>query len=243
MNGRAVFVGIALILGTTTEVFASSGDLKKEILDVAGRRHQYFVFAPGGIGDTPVPMLVLLHGSGRDGRSLINPWKKIAERERLILVAPNAIDPAGWQNPVDGPEALIAIAEDVVTRHSVDKTRVYLFGHSAGAVFGLLMPIWEPRYFAAVSVHAGAIPRGSEGLAQDAARAVKRKTPIQIQVGTSDRFFPLDDVRATRNLLTASGFFIDLREIAGHDHNYYSMSERINEDAWRFFATQRMRAK
>ena len=58
-------------------------------------------------------MLVLLHGSGHDGRSLLDPWKKLATREGLVLVAPNAQNSAAWQSPADGPKALIAIAEAV----------------------------------------------------------------------------------------------------------------------------------
>src|SRR5690349_4299047 len=125
-------------------------------------------------------MVVLLHGSGRDGRSLLDPWRKLADREGLILVAPNAINPAVWQTVLDGPEALISIIENVKKQYAVDSTRIYLFGHSGGAVFGLFMLLWKPTYFAAVSIHAGALPQWSEGEAQQAARAAKRKTPIHI---------------------------------------------------------------
>ena len=112
--------------------------------------------------------------------------------------------------------------------------RVYLFGHSAGAVFALMMPLWEPEYFAAVAIHAGAIPRGAEGNVQSSLQEPKRKTPIQIQVGTNDPFFPVQVVRQTRDLFSAGGFTIDLREIPRHDHNYYVVSDQINREAWAF---------
>jgi poly(3-hydroxybutyrate) depolymerase len=238
---RCLFIGVVFALPVS--LFAASDGIRKDSLEVLGKRHQYFVFVPDTVASGPAPMLILLHGYGRDGRSLVDPWKNLAAREGLILVAPNAVNPIGWQNPIDGPEVLIGIADAVKKQYPVDSSRVYLFGHSAGAVFALLMPLWEPRYFAAVSVHAGAIPRGSEALAEDAARAVRRKTPIQIQAGISDRFIPMEFVRSTRTLLTANGFTVELREIPRHDHNYYSTSKEINEEAWRFLKDRRMESK
>jgi hypothetical protein len=42
-------------------------------------------------------MLVLLHGSGHDGRLLIDPWRPLVSKERIVLVAPNSVDPSLWQ--------------------------------------------------------------------------------------------------------------------------------------------------
>ena len=228
-------VCIAVTCALQPSLFAASGGLSKENLDFEGRRHEYFVFVPKmDAGGAPPPMLVLLHGSGHDGRSLLDPWKKLATREGLVLVAPNAQNSAAWQSPADGPKALTAIAEAVKKQYAVDPNRVYLFGHSAGAVFALLMSLWEPRYFAAIAVHAGAIPPGNEDQVQSALQAAKRKTPIQIQVGTDDPFFPVQAVRATRDLFSRGGFTVDVREIPRHDHNYYVVSDQINREALAF---------
>jgi poly(3-hydroxybutyrate) depolymerase len=229
-----------LLIICACSVFAASGTIRKEALEIAGAKHDYFVFAPNTAGNTPAPMIVLLHGSGRDGRSLLDPWRKLAGREGVILLAPNAINSVAWQTVLDGPGALISIVENVKKHYAVDPGRIYLFGHSGGAVFALLMLLWEPRYFAAISVHAGAFPEWSKAEAERAARGTDRKTPIQIQVGTEDPLFPLQEVRQTRDLLAAAGFTVDLREIAHHDHNYAAMSSRINEQAWNFFSSKRL---
>jgi enterochelin esterase-like enzyme len=44
----------------------------------------------------------------------------------------------------------------------------------------------------------------------------------------------LRGVRKTRDLLKKSGFPVHYVELQGHDHNYYSLSEQINSDAWDF---------
>jgi predicted peptidase len=178
---------------------------------------------------------MLLHGSGHDGRSLLDPWKSLAQREGLLLVAPNSLNPQVWNIPRDGPTALIRIADVVRKRYSADPRRMYLFGHSGGAVFALWLSVGKPDYFAAIAVHAGAIVgAGPESQLQRAVGIVVRKTPIQIQVGTEDLDFPLAAVRRTADLFRAGGFAIDLREIPGHTHDYYSVSDRINRDAWEF---------
>jgi poly(3-hydroxybutyrate) depolymerase len=237
-----VYVSVTCVLPLS--LFAASGGLSKESIDFEGNRHEYLIFVPKmNTGSAPAPMLVLLHGSGHDGRSLLYPWKKLAARKGVVLVAPNAQNAAGWQSPADGPGALISIAGAVKKQYGVDANRVYLFGHSAGAVFALLMSLWEPRYFAAVAVHAGAIPSGTEGQIRSALHAAKRKTPIQIQVGTEDPFFPVQAVRTTRDLFSASGFPIDLREIPRHDHNYYAVSDQINREAWAFMKERTLTAE
>ncbi len=43
------------------------------------------------------------------------------------------------------------------TKYPINPRRVYLFGHSAGAIFALHMSLMESQYFAAAAVHAGAL--------------------------------------------------------------------------------------
>lgn len=210
-------------------MFGANDALTKESLQTGGRQHGYFLFVPTS-ASAGAPLLVLLHGSGHDGRSLIDPWRQLASKEGIVLVAPNSIDPSVWQAPTDGPEPLVAIIETVLHKYSLDGKRIYLFGHSGGAAFGLLLAIGKPGYFAAIAVHAGALHAKAEGLVQQ----VTVKTPIQVQVGARDPEFPLSAVRHTRDLFAAAGFEFELREIAGHDHNYYAISEQVNRTAWAF---------
>jgi poly(3-hydroxybutyrate) depolymerase len=151
-------------------------------------------------------------------------------------VAPNSMVPAEWQAPLDGPEPLIAIADTVRQKYSVDPKRVYLFGHSAGAGFSLLLALAKQDYFAAIAAHAGALDAKAEPLVLQ----VTRKTPIQMQVGTRDPLFPLVVVRRTRDVFVAAGFVFDLKEIPQHDHNYYGISDRVNGDAWNFLKDKKL---
>ena len=195
-----------------------------------GQKRSFTLFVPKGLpAGSAVPLLVALHGSGSNGASLVDQWKDLAAEEKLIVAGPDSRDPAFWAAPVDGPDFLYGIVERLKKAYPIDPRLVYLFGHSAGAVFTLLTSMWESQYFAAAAVHAGAL-QGFE--AADGIAAAKRKIPMAIFSGTADPIFPIRAVRNTRDTLRAAGFPISLIEIPGHDHNYYGVSSKINHQVW-----------
>jgi len=210
----------------------SSQEISKELITSKGKKRAYYLFVPEKLSPaTPSPLIVLLHGSGRNGISLVEKWKDLAKKEKVIVVGPDALDSQGWNIPGDGPDFVHELVEALKARYPVNARRVYLFGHSAGAGQALYLSLLESEYFAATAVHAGAL-HGSQDT-QLIERA-KRKIPIAIFVGTNDSFFPLPIVRATRDALNAKGFNSELTEIKGHTHWYYDRAPEINRSAWEF---------
>jgi len=181
----------------------------------------------------------LLHGSGRDGRSLLEKWEPLAKKEGIILVGPDASTSAGWRVPDDGPEFVHDLIEMLADQLDVDRRRVYVFGHSAGAGHALVMALLESEYLAAVAVHAGAMHESAFQLIERA----PRKTPIGMWVGTNDALFPLKVVRATRDALKEGGFSPELTEISGHTHWYYDRAADINKKVWAFLRTHALPAE
>jgi poly(3-hydroxybutyrate) depolymerase len=216
-------------LCATAAVAATKPRVQKQSITSDGKERTYYLLVPENI-TAPSPLIVLLHGSGHIGMSLIDEWKDLAAREGIILAAPDSADHNRWASPVDGPDFLHDVVEAVKAKYPVNAKRVYVFGHSAGAIFGLYMAVMESEYFAAVGVHAGALQEDSHRLMEQA----PRKTPIAIWVGTRDSFFALDVVRGTRDALNARGFQAQLREMRGHDHNYYAVSREVNKAVWEF---------
>ncbi len=149
----------------------------------------------------------------------------------MILVGPDSRDPACWVAPVDGPDFLYDIVERLKKAYPIDPHRVYLFGHSAGAVFSMLTSMWESQYFAAGALHAGALP---DFEAVDGIATAKRKIPMAIFSGTADPIFPIKVVRITCDTLRSAGFPVSLIEIPGHGHDYFAISSKINRQAWDF---------
>ncbi|HVM75978.1 MAG TPA: alpha/beta fold hydrolase [Candidatus Saccharimonadales bacterium] len=210
---------------------AKNTKTQKRAIRFHGRQRTYYLYVPEGLAkDKPTSLLVLFHGSGHDGDSLIKPWSDLASREGLILVAPNSLDSSEWNPRTDPPDLIREIVNEVEREITIDPTRIYLFGHSAGGVYALYLGLYESDYFAAIGVHAAALM----GDDRDLLARAPRKIPIAIWIGNQDQHFPLSVVRDTSNELIHYGFPVRLIEMPGHDHNYYAYASSINEQVWTF---------
>jgi poly(3-hydroxybutyrate) depolymerase len=235
MPKRSLLSGMLVVLALSVPTWAQK--IRKESIKSEGRNRTYYLFVPQNVSaEHPAPLLLLLHGSNRNGLSLMEKWKDLASKEGIVLVAPDALDPAAWTTPSDGPDFLHDLLSDLKASFPIDARRMYLFGHSGGATFALYMALYESEYFAATAIHAGMLP--TEG--SSAIDLAKRKIPIYIAVGTVDPFFPLNNVRITRDVLNKRGFDVQLVEMKGHDHWYYDLAPKINADAWEFLKQHKL---
>jgi len=227
----------AALLAAAALAPAADATVEKTTVVSRGKDRTVYVFAPSSLSaDRPAPLLVTLHGSGRDGRTLVDQWKPLAEKEGIVLAGPDSTDAVHWASPQDGPLLLKDVVDAVAAKHPVDPRRVYLFGHSAGAVFALQMACLESEYFAAAAVHAGAVDPAYFTIFDFAAR----KIPIAIWIGTRDRFFSLESVRATAEALKSRGFPGTLTEIPNHTHDYSAVSRDVNPAIWTFLTAQKL---
>ena len=196
------------------------------------RWRDYFLFVPGTIApDTPAPVLLLLHGSYSTPLDVLLPWTDVAQRAGVILAAPKSTVDYGWRIHDDAPTLLRDIIDDIATRRPVDRRRLYLFGHSGGAVHALTLGLIESQYFAAVAVHAGAF---KDRASFKVIPLANRKIPVWITIGDRDQFFMLTDVNATEAALRDAGFPVVLTIIRGHDHSYADVARAVNRAAWAF---------
>ena len=219
---------VFLLAGVTA---SAKDEITKELITSNGKTRAYYLYVPSTVKpESPVPLIVMLHGSGRVGMSLVEKWKDLAKKENFIIAGPDSSNLQGWGMPQDGPDFLRDLVEELKRKYPINRRRVYLFGHSAGAIFALETSLMESEYFAATAIHAGALAPDDRELIQMA----KRKIPMFIQVGDSDQSFPLKAVRATRDLLNQNGFAVELTEIPKHDHWYYDLAPKINLAAWEF---------
>jgi len=231
---KRIILLVALLL---ISIPASAQLVQKEITNLGGKARAYYLFVPDKLTkDHPAPLLVLLHGSGRNGASLVDKWKDLAKKEGIIVVGPDSLNPQMWSSGVDGPDFLHDLITELQSKYPIDARRIYLFGHSGGACFALYMALYESEYFAATAIHAGALTKNDGEIVESA----KRKIPIYIAVGTVDRSFPLEAVRATRDLLNSNDFNAQLIEMPGHDHWYYDLAPKINAAAWTFLKDQKL---
>ena len=226
---------LALLAISTAEPAIAAGTVTKETLKIDRDARTYYMFVPDSVGAEPAPLVITLHGSGRDGRPLVDLFRDVASKERFIVVGPDATDRRGWQVPADGPAFLYFLIEAVKTKHAIDGRRVYLFGHSAGAGFALIMGLMESEYFAGVAVHASALQHES----RDQLLSAPRKLPIALFHGTSDQVIPIAIGREGRDALAGSGFPVEFHELPGYEHNtLYTRGDTVVRPAWEFLKTK-----
>ena len=224
---------LAVLLLPAGNALAAKGKTEKRSLVSGGKTRIYYRYVPSDLSaKRPAPLLVTLHGSGGDGWSLVYKWRGFAEKEGIVLVGPDSTNSEVWNIENDGPAFLHDVVEETRRDLPIDGRRIYLFGHSAGAVFAIEIAALESEYFAAAAIHAGALESQYHSVFQYASR----KTPMYLIVGTRDVLFPLPSVRATRDALAERGFPVELREIWNHNHNYYVRSGRINRYSWEFLS-------
>jgi predicted esterase len=196
---------------------------------IDGAERKYFAVGPNPStsGKEP-PVVILLHGSRRDGRSMLDMWQALAKKKGITLIAPDASGDLRWSMAAEGPDFLQHILDDAKQHVSFDPKRVYLFGHSAGAIHALMLANRSVGPWRAVAVHAGTIDVESAVTHPDG-------VPVRIYIGERDTTFPLDQVRAGANALAQAGHNTELKVIPGHTHWYYVIGPKLADHAWSFF--------
>jgi polyhydroxybutyrate depolymerase len=156
----------------------------------------YSEFVPSSYSsNTPTPLVVLLHGYGSSGKqqeSYMN-FTAVAEQRGFILAYPDGtVDLTGKQfwnatevccnffSNVDDDAYLISMLNDMESKYSIDRKRIYFVGHSNGGFMSYRMACKHSDRIAAIASLAGATFLNSSDCAA--------KDPVSVlQVhGTSD---------------------------------------------------------
>ena len=177
---------------------------------------------------------MLLHGAGDQAENFIGAWKSFAQKKQIVLIAPQLPRDRSLEEHI--PKILPCLVAEVEKRSSIDTHRIYLFGYSMGGYLAYDGALLDSEYFAAAAIHAMGIDNDYLSIIQRATR----KIPIAISIGDRDDLVSLAQVRKTRDLLKKSGFPVEYKEIFDHGHNYYEISETINEDVWHFLGAKRL---
>ena len=228
----AIQVRIVATIACMLSSFCTASEVSVKTAHCDSGTYHYRLFA-----DAPSvasPAILLLHGVGDDAGNFIHAWVRLAKKEGIVLIAPQLDRDPKFENVAMA--TFRCIVEDAEKQSSIDLHRIYLFGHSAGGYLAYDGATLDSQYYAAAAIHGMEINPDYAWIVEKA----KRKTPIAIYIGDHDEFFSVARVRKTRDLLVNAGFPVHYIELKKHGHDYYYLSDQINQDAWQFLKDKQL---
>ena len=177
----------------------------------------YWILLPAGFPETgrPFPLVIGLHGSGWLGHpiSFVRNTRKPARVQRTFSVTP--IDEGGpWQI-----DFLYAFLDRLLATLPIDRDRVYVEGHSLGAMATWEWALDNPERFAAIS------PRSGRG---EPFRAIRLKNiPAWVIHGANDDVVPNGFSDQMVTALQSCGASVRFSVLKGVGHN---MPEDLDEE-------------
>jgi poly(3-hydroxybutyrate) depolymerase len=234
---RMIVPALSFVAMALAPLYGGTADLTSRRVQCEGSEYRYFLFSPGkGDPHEPWPALLMLHGAGDQASNFIETWTHMAARQHIVLIAPDLPRDPKFEDVA--PKVFRCVVQDAMQQVTLDRQRIYVFGHSMGGYLAYDAAMFDSDYFAAVAVHAMFISEEYLWILGHATR----KTPIAIYSGDQDPFVPIQKVRETRDRLVKAGFPVHFIEMEGHDHNYYAVADDVNEGAWKFLSGQQLPA-
>jgi polyhydroxybutyrate depolymerase len=196
------------------EKIKKPGDYEQTIAVDGKDRHYTLHVPPGYDGSKPIPLLVMLHGRGGDGKEFAKRthMNERADKEGFAVVYPDATkwlgrkDLSAWDaaNGLVPPGARandLKFLRDVIDRSQsqleVDQKRIYMIGHSSGGMMTYLAASEMSDKLAAVGIVSSAM----------SGKEPKPKFPVSVisTHGTDDEVIPIKGLHGVPPILSELG--------------------------------------
>jgi poly(3-hydroxybutyrate) depolymerase len=208
-----------------------TGDLKRHyMLTAADEIIPYRLYVPTSYKPgKAMPVVVALHGLGGTEDTFFENYGRklpeLAEKHGYIVVAPlgyrvdggygfaltGGTDPASKRARDLSEQDVLQVLENVRRQYTVDEKRVYLMGHSMGAIGTWAMATKYPDKWTALGVFSGfSIPTN--------ARVIK-EIPQFVVHGDADPTVPVTGSRTMVRALQGVGAEVVYTEVPGGNHN------------------------
>jgi polyhydroxybutyrate depolymerase len=117
--------------------------------------------------DTPMPLLIALHGAGSNGADFekLTGFDQLADRERFVVVYPDTTSSRGrqwnsmwnWGGEPDDSGFLSELIDSLINKYSLDPNKVFVTGHSVGAFMAYRLANEYPDKIAAIAANGGLV--------------------------------------------------------------------------------------
>ena len=200
----------------------------------------YLLFLPEGYaagGDKKWPLMLFLHGAGERGTNVnkvaVHGPPKLVKAKKdfpFILVSPQCPDETTWHD-----DELLALLDDVIAKHNVDTTRVYLTGLSMGGYGSWSLATKFPERFAAVAPICGGGDQLPALLTSKEKKTAMKSLGIWAFHGVKDPVVVLEESQRMTNALMRAGCK-DVKLTAYPEAGHDSWTQAYNEpEIWNWF--------
>jgi polyhydroxybutyrate depolymerase len=219
--------GVLLAAGTLGAAQAST-IVDYTLLRPEGRRH-YLVVEPDRLARSNRPTVILLHGHGASAAFMVGldsfgtytaqDWIRLAERERVMLIAPDGIKGSdgkqAWNDcrldaasnaTSDDVGFIGALIDNAVAEHGADPERIYVYGSSNGGGMAYRLGIELAPRLAAIGVQSALMPM------QSRCKAPAHPISVFVAHGTADEIAPYNGGRVGHWLLRDRGSGVGAEE-------------------------------
>jgi poly(3-hydroxybutyrate) depolymerase len=161
----------------------------------------YYLHLPANYAPAqPWPLLLALRGQGLPvatiAQQVRSDWAGWADQKGFIVLAPAGNSTQGGWGANGDIEEISAALDDAFAAYNVERSRVYLWGYSAGAHYGHALALSNTDYFAAYGVSAGSLEQYActdDGSFPPTCPALLGATlpkiPVDIHLGNSDPLY------------------------------------------------------
>ena len=196
------------------------------VMEETGETIPYALFVPSGYDPaSPAPLMVSLHGAGRQYDWLMNyaGFLDQAEHHGYVVVTPLGYTRRGGYGYRGDSERDRRAEQDVMNvfrlvtdELAIDENRIYLWGHSMGGAGTYYLASRYPDIWAGLAAVAG----GSMNAGYVDAEAI-RHIPFLVLQGSEDRVVPTAGVRESVAKMRELGMQHLYIEIPGGDHSLF----------------------
>ncbi len=177
------------------------------------------VLPPNLDTEKPAPLIVALHGYGSDADDMATLWREAAAKIGAILIAPQALQPAGrgfsWGVVEQGEFLVLRAIEKAKAGNNIDAKRIVLTGFSQGGGMCYTLAVRHPDLFAGVIPVAGFYEHRVDPIPS---QPVPRFPRFVIMVGEDDQ--PVGINREAAKRLEAIGIPVQLRVYPNLGHRF-----------------------
>lgn len=153
-----------------------------------------------------LPLIIALHAAGADENAFMEGYgfgqiKRLAAKHGFIVVSPGT----NWVAP--NPQAFGSIVDSMAMDYPIDRSRVYLIGHSLGAAAALNIAAKNPDDVAALALLGGSALAG-----------VRKLPPTLMITGGLDAVFPPEKLKEAVAAARAAGLSVEFETMESHGH-------------------------